>query len=437
MRATVSRCEWLEGLVRAPSSKNYTTRYLLVAALAEGESIVRFPAESDDAEAMVRCCRALGAEIEPVENGLRVRGFGRRPKSPGTLNPGNAGAVLRFLFAPAAFLREAKFVTDFTHSLGRRPQGPLLEALEQIGVFSTSQEGHLPITLFGGHPRGGYIQVSGDISSQYLSCLLFLTPLLDEDSEIEVTGGLKSQPAVRTTLGVLREAGIQVEADAELLHYHIPGGQQYRAGTYTVPGDYPAAAAILSAAAVVRSKVTVDRLRPDDEQGEKAIVDVLRDMGADVSREGERVSVRGGQPLHGIEFNGDQATDAVLAMCAAAALARGRSRFYNVENIRYKECDRISDFRKELLKVGVLAGEKRDEIIITGHPQGYTGGVEIDAHHDHRVIMALTVLGLRCEGGLFIWDSEEVAKSYPAFFNDLRSLGASIEEERAFRHGVT
>jgi len=433
MIARVFPCQRLEGLVHAPSSKNYTTRYLLVAALAEGESLVRFPAVSDDADAMIHCCQALGAEMEPVPDGLRIRGFGRSPKNPGALNPGNAGAVLRFLFAPAAFLREVKFVTDYPHSLGKRPQGPLLEALEQVGVFSMSQEGHLPITLFGGHPRGGYVQISGATSSQYLSSLLFLTPLLEEDSEIEVAGGLKSKPLVRTTLAVLAEAGIQVEASADLLHFHVPGGQRYRAGTYTVPGDYPGAAALLAAGAVVPSEMTVDRLRPDDEQGEKAIVDVLGGMGADIAREANRVTVRGGQPLHGIEFDGDQATDAVLAMCAAASLAKGRSRFHNVENLRYKECDRISDFRTELLKVGVHVDEKRDEILITGNPQGYPGGAEIEAHHDHRVIMALTIVGLRCERGLAIWESEEVAKSYPAFFNDLRSLGASIKEELGFR----
>jgi 3-phosphoshikimate 1-carboxyvinyltransferase len=423
----------LEGLVHAPSSKNYTTRYLLVAALAEGESLIRFPAKSGDADAMIRCCRALGAETEPVEEGLRVRGFGRSPKSPGVLDPGNAGAVLRFLFAPAAFLREVKFATEFTHSLGQRPQGPLLEALEQVGVFSTSVEGHLPITLFGGRPRGGYIQVSGATSSQYLSSILFLAPLLDDDSEIEVVGGLKSKPLVRTTLAVLREAGINVEAAANLLHFHVSGAQQYQPGTYTVPGDYPGASAVLAAAAVVPSEVTVDRLRTDDEQGEKAIVDALRDMGADITREGDRVTVRGGRGLHGIEFDGDQATDAVLAMCGAAALASGRSRFYNVENLRLKECDRISDFRRELVKVGVTAGEKQDELIITGNPKGYLGGVDIDAHHDHRVVMALTIIALRCERGLSIWDSENVAKSYPEFFRDLRALGAGIQEAAAFR----
>jgi len=432
MKARVYPCDRLEGLVHAPSSKNYTSRYLLIAAFAEGESFVRYPAGSDDANAMIRCCRDLGAQFEPEADGLRVRGFGRDPESPGTLNPGNAGAVLRFLFAPASFLPQVKFVTEFTQSLGRRPQGPLLEALEQVGVFTTSKEGHLPITLFGGNPRGGHIQVDGSLSSQYLSSLLFLTPLLDEDSEIQVTGGLKSKPLIRTTLAVLREAGIEVEAAENLLHFRVPGGQKYRAGEYTVPGDYPGSAAVLAAAAVVPSEVTLDRLRTDDEQGEKAIVDVLTDMGADISRDGDRVTVRGGKPLHGVEFDGDRATDAVLAMCAAAALAEGRSRFHNVENLRYKECDRISDLRAELDKVGVRAAEKQDEILITGQPSGYYGGVEIDAHHDHRLIMALTIIGLRCREGLTIRDSEHIAKSYPAFFDDLRSLGARIEEEQTY-----
>ncbi len=328
---------------------------------------------------------------------------------------------------PASFLDEVRIETDFPDSLGKRPHGDLLAALGQIGVRSESSEGRLPITLRGGNIRGGKIEVSGATSSQYLSALLFLAPLLDGDSEIEVTGGLKSKPPVRTTLAVLHEAGIQVEASEDLLHFKVSGGQSIREREYVLPGDYPGASAILSAAAVVPSLVTVRRLRPDDEQGEREAVRVLAKMGARIWREEDLVTVIGGRPLRSVKFDGDRATDAVLALSAAAAFAEGRSRFYNVENLRHKECDRIGDFVAELRKAGVRADEGRAEIVINGSLKGYPGGVNVDAHQDHRVIMALTIIGLGSKAPITIHGAEHVAKSYPKFFDDLRSLGARID----------
>lgn len=151
-------------------------------------------------------------------------------------------------------------------------------------------------------------------------------------------------------------------------------------------------------------------------------------MGVPLTHNQGTVHIRGDGQLRAVEFDGDQATDAVLAMVAAAVFAKGTSRFYNVENLRYKECDRISDFRAELLKAGAYVEEARDEIIVHGLPEGVKGGVEINAHYDHRVIMALTVVGLRSDEGLIIRDAHHVAKSYPQYFEHLRSLGAVIEE---------
>ncbi len=423
-----------------PSSKNYTTRYLLAAALADGESLVRYPAASDDATALKRCLVALGAELipdGPYSGGpnsdgsrLRVRGFGRRPKNPGVLDAGNAGTVLRLLLGVASLLSEVTFVNSFPESLGQRPNRDLLDALASLGVDVESREdGRLPITLRGGRPRGGKVRVSGEKSSQYLSSLLFMAPLTGEEVEITVFGDLKSKPLIRQTLEVLAYAGIQVEAREDLAFFRVPGGQHYQPREYTVQGDYPGSAALLAAAAVVESDVTVTRLFPDA-QGERAIIDVLARMGADIQYDPDQraVRVRGGRRLRGIQFDGDRATDAVLAMVAAACLAEGPSRFYNVENLRYKECDRITDYRTELNRAGFRVSETQSEILVEGMPGGAPGGAEINSHFDHRVIMGTTVAGLRTERGLIINDAHHIAKSYPRFFDDLRSLGAKIEE---------
>ncbi|MBN1902511.1 3-phosphoshikimate 1-carboxyvinyltransferase [Candidatus Sumerlaeota bacterium] len=428
MNIWIDPCANLKGRLRAQPSKNYTTRYLLASALARGESVVHRPAKSDDALALTDCLISLGAQIRQQGDLCIVKGFGNTPRNPGILNPRNAGAVLRLLLGVASLLPEVKFITDFPESLGKRPNQDLLDSLSQLGVKYESREGRLPITIRGGSLHGGRIQVSGAKSSQFLSSLLFLAPLIGEDVEIGVVEGLKSKPLIGATLEVMRAAGVIVQASPDLMHFRISGGQEYQPGEYKVNGDWPGSAALLSAAAVCPSSdIEIEGLF-DDEQGEKAIVDVLRSMGADISYDGYRVRIRGGKALHGVEFDGDRATDAVLAMVGASCLAEGTSRFYNVENLRLKECDRISEPLIELKRLGVRCEERKDEIIIQGDPKGYAGGIEVNGRGDHRVIMLLTILGLRSEKGLTITGAQNIAKSYPDFFRHIEILGARINK---------
>lgn len=429
MKALVRYTERLAGTVQPPSSKNYTTRYLLAAALAAGESLVRFPASSDDASAMQRCLEDLGAQFRAGADAqgpfVAVRGFGGRPRSPGCLDPGNAGAVLRLLMGVGALLPEVRFATTYATSLGRRPHGDLLAALAQLGVASESADGCLPVVLRGGPPRGGAVTVSGARSSQYLSALLFLAPLLADGMTIAVTGGLVSRPLVRTTLEVLRQAGIQLEADDNLSTFRVAGGQTYQPREYRVNGDWPSSAAVLVAAALTRSCVALPRLSADS-QGEQAIVPVLRAMGVDVVHQQDQVTVTGGSPLRAVAVDGDQATDMVLAVLAAAALAGGTTRLYGIANLRLKECDRIAVPALELGRLGVDIRAGASSLTVTGNPAGFAGGIAVATHHDHRVVQLLTLVGLRCRDGLTILEAENITKSYPAFFDDLIKLGANI-----------
>lgn len=417
----------LNGEIGALSSKNYTTRYLLVAALAEGTSTIYYPAHSEDSDAMRRCIRDLGAVIEEDEEKAVITGFGKLPRDVKELNVGNAGAVLRFLMGVTALSKEVTFVNTYPESLGKRPHDDLIETLGQLGVEVEHNEGKLPITIRGGQPKGGKLTVSGEVSSQYLSALLFLTPLLAEDSEITVTGDLKSKVVIGQTLEVLEQAGITIHAADDYTFFRVPGGQSYEAKTYTVQGDYPGSAAVLAAAAVTQSDVTIRNLSEDSKQGERAIIDVLRMMEVPLTHKDGNVHVQGNRTLKALEFDGDAATDAVLAMVAAAVFAEGTSRFYNVENLRYKECDRITDYLNELRKAGANVEERQAEIIVHGRPEGVDGGVEINAHYDHRVIMALTVVGLRAHQPIRIKDAHHVAKSYPQYFDHMKALGANVE----------
>lgn len=277
--------------------------------------------------------------------------------------------------------------------------------------------------------------VSGARSSQFVSALLLLAPLLPETTEITVVDGLVSRPAVEQTLEVLAATGVQVDAASDRRHFLVPGGQGYRAGRYVVPGDWPAAAALLGAAAVVESgsEVSVGGLYPD-RQGERAAVEALIAMGADIAYDPDRalVRVRGGAPLRPVDFDGDRATDAVMALAAAATAAQGTSRFYNIENLRYKESDRISDYAAELRRLGVRVDEAQSELIIHGSAERAAGGAGVDAHHDHRLLMGATIVALRSRAPVRLHEAEHIAKSYPAFFADLARLGAQIEWPDAY-----
>ena len=422
----------IRGAPALPSSKYYTLRYLLAATLAKGESSVLFPAISDDSEALFRSCRALGAELTWRDDHiLNVKGVGRPSGSlPVTINVGNAGAVLRLMLGIGALLKEVTFVTDHPQSLGKRPNRELLEVLTSLGAVcvGTGSEGYLPITMRGGALHGGRVTISGARSSQFLSSLLFLAPLIGEALDVDVVDDLKSQALIHVTLNVLQEAGIVVEHDALLRHFSIAAGQEYQPREYSVPSDYPSAAALLAACAVATdpvSEIELRRLRPDEEIGEE-LVRALRAMGADLLVEGETLRLRGGRRLHGIEMNGDAVIDCIPVLVAAACFAEGESVFYNIENLHYKESDRINDLCIELRRAGCIVTPRHDAIIVRGQPQGVEGGVVVDGHSDHRLLMALAIVGLRSRCGLTLTGTGHIAKSYPHFFEDLQQLGVEV-----------
>lgn len=432
----------LKGEITAQPSKNYTTRYLLAAALGEGKSTITNIAASEDAVALQHALTTLGAEIaadadEQAVINAYVTGFGGKPQLHAVdraINVGNAGAVLRLLLGIGALLPDVTFITDRPDSLGKRPNADLLKALEQLGCGVISRDGMLPITLHGGNLHGGLVTISGARSSQFLSSLLFLAPLIGEPVEIVVTDQLVSKAPVRQTIEVLARAGVKIDAENDLMHFRV-APQNYYPGDFAVNGDWPGSAAILAAAAVTGSAVRIHGLL-DDNQGEKEAAQVLRRMAASILSSSTGLSIEGG-PLDAVEFDGDLATDAVLALMGAACFAKGRTRFYNVANLRLKECDRISEPLAELRKLGVQCWEGRevndpdpDAIIIEGNAEGYEGGIEVDGRKDHRVIMLETIIGLRCRKGLTINGAEHVAKSYPDFFRHMGALGADITLER-------
>ncbi|HEX7735006.1 MAG TPA: 3-phosphoshikimate 1-carboxyvinyltransferase [Ktedonobacteraceae bacterium] len=430
----------LHGTLLPPSSKYHTLRYILSAFLATGESVVNYPALSDDSDVLLKACRELGAHIEeqPQADGrvvLHVQGTGGALRVPagGELSVGNAGAVARLLLGICALAPDAiTLTTPHPDSLGRRPNTDLLLALAQLGVKaeSATAEGTLPVTLHRSSLHGGPVTISGRKSSQYLSALLFLGPLLAEGLDITVIDGLTSASFVDLTIQILASAGITIHTLEQHIRYQIPGGQRYRAGIYTIPGDYPSAAALLGAVAVAGGEITIRNLPTDDPDG-AAVLDAFSALGVEITRQGQDIRARVAQPLRGINLDGNRVIDSVPVIAAAACFARTPSRIYNVANLHLKESDRIQDLADELNKLGCHVTPLPDAIDISPvEPGSVRGGVSVEAHADHRLIQALSIASLGSREPVTIRRAQHIAKSYPHFFADLAHLGAEIEQHR-------
>jgi len=424
----------LSGRLLPPSSKYHTLRYIVAAFLANGESMVKYPALSDDTTVLLQACRDLGARIEEQEQAdgrllLRVQGTGGVLRTPpdGQINVGNAGAVTRLLLGICALSPQAiTLTTPYPESLGRRPNADLLAALRQLGVdvASATPEGTLPVTLASTRLHGGPVTISGRKSSQYLSALLFLGPLLTKGLEIEVSDGLTSASFIDLTIGILATAGITVHTRVQHQHYAIPGGQQYRAGIYTIPGDYPSAAALLGALAVAGGEIALSNLAADDPGG-AAVLDAFTAMGVEITRRDQEITARVTKPLQGITLDGNRVIDSVPVIAAAACFARTPSHIYNVANLHLKESDRIQDLADELNKLGCRVTPLPDAIKIEPvEPGTIHGGCEVEAHADHRLIQALTIAALGSREPVTLRHAQHIAKSYPHFFADLAILGA-------------
>ena len=427
----------LNGTILPPSSKYHTLRYILAAFLAPGVSTIYYPAISDDTSVLLQACAELGAniEIENLADGrhiLSIRGTGGVLRTPpnATINVGNAGAVLRLLLGICALSSEAiTFTTPYPESLGRRPNADLLQALAQLGtaVESPTSEGTLPIKIRGRLIHGGKIRISGKKSSQYISALLFLAPLLKEGLDIEIVDELTSASFLDLTIEILEEAGISVITGERYRRYVVPGMQQYQSGEYVVPGDYPSAAALLAALAIAKGAIILTNLQQGDTNGE-AILKVFSEMGVRITRTENTITAQSHEPLQGIVVDGNKTIDSVPVIAAAACYAKSPSRIHNVSNLHLKESDRIHDLAKELNTASCHVIPSTDSIEI--HPaglDGIEGGVDLDAHADHRLIEAFVSVGLGSNRPITVSNAFHIAKSYPHFFDDLVDLGAKIE----------
>ncbi len=420
----VARPSRLRGTAAMPGSKSHTIRAVAFASLASGESRIREPLDSLDAQSAVRAYRALGAEIETADPKLWiVRGFGGRPRVPeDVIDVGNSGTTLRIAIGSAALLGEDAGEAVFTgdHQIRRRPVGPLLDSLRDLKArtICVRRNGCVPAVV-GGRIRGGATAIDAT-NSQYLSSLLINCPLGDGVSEVRVTK-LGERPYVEMTLDWLGRQSIRFEND-RFERFVIPGGQAYRAFDRVVPADWSSATFFLVAGAICDGEVTLTGLDPRDTQGDKAVVEYLRVMGAKIETSEEGIRVRRGD-LKGIEIDLNATPDALPALAVAACFAEGTTRLVNVEEARRKETDRIRVMAAELRKLGGELEELPDGLVIHGRP---LHGGEVEGHDDHRVVMALALAGLAGKARVTVSSAEAAAVTFPTFVDLMRSLGADV-----------
>lgn len=408
----------ISGEVYAPPSKSYTHRAILITALGPGGLVLR-PLISADTRATIMASEAFGASVS-LSDEIKIEGVSGRPKTPeDVINVLNSGTTLRFCSAVSALTDGAVLTGDA--SIRTRPNGPLLSALNELGAqaFSIRNNNRAPLVVRG-KMMGGTAHLNGGVSSQFLSALLIAAPLAEGDTKIVIEGELKSRPYAEITLDMLSDAGVRVNARRQ--EFLIPGNQTYNLQSYTIPGDFSSASYPLAAAAVTGSKVIVRGILPS-RQGDSAIIDILKRMGAEISwnKESGDLNIRGGD-LRGLEVDASLTPDLVPTIAVLGAVAQGRTVIYNAEHVRHKETDRLKAMATELSKMGADIKERPDGLEIVG---GRLHGASVNGYHDHRIVMALSVAGM-VAGGTRINSAESVDVSYPGFFQEMVRLGADI-----------
>jgi 3-phosphoshikimate 1-carboxyvinyltransferase len=417
----VCRQSKLRGEVRIPGSKSHTIRAVAIASLAGGESHIREPLVSNDTLAAVDAYRALGADIEVHDGRWAVHGTGGDIRAPeNVIDVRNSGVTLRTALGTCALLREGMAVLTGDEQIRRRPAGPLAQSLNDLGasVRSTRGAGSAPFVVEG-RLRGGETSIEG-ATSQYVTGLLINAPLADGESQIHVTK-LNEAPYVGMTVDWLQRQGISLEQQ-DLREFRVPGGQGYTPVDRAIPADFSSATFFLCAGALPDSEIVVLGLDLTDTQGDKAVVDYVAEMGAQVRSRGNWIGVEAKQ-LVGCEIDLNATPDALPMLAVLGCFARGTTRLVNVPQARIKESDRISAMARELRKLGARVEELEDGMVVHESP---LQGAEVDGHGDHRVVMALAVAGCAIPGETVVRGAEAAAVTFPEFAECMQKVGAKL-----------
>lgn len=411
-----------------PGSKSQSIRSLILATLARGKSTLRNILDSEDTTDAMRVCAQLGARITQKTDHMLIESAGIPLSSTATvIDTGNSGITNRFVM-PLLGLRE-KNATPITYTcspqMRARPSQSLIDALRQLGMSITEQDQGAPFPIrVAGPLRGGKAAVSG-ITSQFLSALLLALPCAERDSEILVED-LHERPYVEMTLKLLQQQGIQVRhhQTAKTDVFQIPGNQRYQPCDTVIPGDFSSASYFIAAAALTQGHMELTGLDMQDPQGDKRLITILQEMGADIETRDQLVVIRGGRPLNGMRVDANDIPDMVPTLAVIGTRTVTPLEIYNVRQARLKETDRLHSMTEGLRRMGAHVDERDDGLTVT---PGALIGTRVQGYHDHRTVMALAVAGLLAEGVTEIDDAEAIHKTFPNFVELMVSVGAKLE----------
>lgn len=453
MNLKIKNFSKINGTVKAPSSKSYSHRAVILASLSQGKSKLFDVLYSEDVLSTIRACEALGAKIdrkkEIILKGdksqtvdyLEVEGTGGKLhnnlKDPSSdmVDLANSGTTLRIMTSVAA-LSDNEVIFTGDDSLKTRPMGALIDALELLGVKveSLNEKNKAPLKIYPGYD-GGEADILGSISSQFISSILISAPLSKKGVVLEVYPEFVSKPYVDMTISILEKFGIEIEEEEYQIHetckkehtdclgakFNVKP-QKYIASDYIVEGDFSSASYLLAATAIAGGYLRIENLFSDSKQGDKFILNILEEMGANVTVFDDYVSIRSDGNLQGIDVNLSDAPDLLLTVAVLGALAEGKTTISGVKHGRLKETDRIDTTCRELEKLGCRLEEFEDGMTIYGNTIG--DGI-VESHNDHRLAMAFSLLGLRHD--VEVENGECFDVSFPNFIEVMKEIGIELE----------
>lgn len=412
--------QFLKGDITIPPSKSLSHRAIIAASLAEGTSKIHNLIQSKDIIATTNCMKNLGAEFE-VNSTYKVTGIGKEMVlSNHRFDCHESGSTLRFLI-PIAMLSNQRVTFEGKGKLVTRPLDPFFKLFEEQNISYQYKNG-LPLDITGSF-KPGIFKISGDVSSQFITGLLFTLPLLEEASEIHITTNLESKGYIDLTLDVLKQFGIKI-INEDYKKFIIPGKQSYLARDYRVEGDFSQIAFWL-VAGLINGDINCFDMNIHSSQGDKEILEIVQRMNSDITIKEESISVKKSNTTNTI-IDGSQCPDIIPVLTVLAAVSEGETQIVNAGRLRIKECDRLTAIAEELNKLGADVTELQDGLIVRGK-KNLNGG-HVKGWNDHRIVMALAVASLVCTEEVFIEGADAITKSYPHFFEQFRELGGIVSE---------
>ncbi|MBU2100579.1 3-phosphoshikimate 1-carboxyvinyltransferase [Candidatus Micrarchaeota archaeon] len=414
----------IKGKVEAPSSKSLTHRALLAGIQAEGKTRILNPLDCDDTQASVEAATALGAKINRNAGSFVVEKCIGKIEKEKLINCRDSGTTMRLFLPLCSQSNKGIFLTG-NKSLLSRPIGDLLSAVNSLGGKCTSLQNNnlAPVLIKPSHLKGGNISIKGNISSQFISGLLFACPNAENNTTINVSTAAESIPYIELTLKVLREFGIKVDVINDFRRFEIPAKQKFKAKNFTVEGDFSSAAFLLSAA-VLKGKVKISNLNKNSLQADKKIVEILKDMNAKIKFKNNAVKAEESE-LNAVDIDAKHCPDLVPILAVLASQAKGKTKIFNAERLKIKESNRLKAISSELKKMNANIRNTKNGLVIKG-PTKLKGTI-INPYNDHRIAMGSAIAGMLTKKTL-IKNSECISKSFPDFVKAIKNLGVDAVE---------